>query len=333
MEVQTYPYFLIFVLNLSQGFALICTMQNFLQIQPEIADALASGKAVVALESTIIAHGMPFPQNIEMAKKVEGIVQANGAIPATIACLGGKICVGLNDAQLEELATSPNVMKLSRRDLPYAISHKIAGATTVAATMIGAEMAGIKFFATGGIGGVHRGSELTGDVSADLQELSRTSVAVISAGAKAILDIPKTLEYLETMGVPVIGFQSKYFGAFYSRSSGIELELEMHTPKDVASFLIAKWTMGLDGGALISNPIPNDFEIPHSEIEPAIHAAVLEADQNGIVGKKLTPFLLARIKEITEGRSLNANLELVYNNAKVAAMISSEYSRLISSEL
>jgi pseudouridine-5'-phosphate glycosidase len=331
--VQTYPDFVIIVLNLSQGFALICTMQNFLQIQPEVADALASGRAVVALESTIIAHGMPFPQNIEMAKKVEGIVRENGAVPATIACLGGKVCVGLSADQLHELATSQNVMKLSRRDMPYAISHKVAGATTVAATMIGAEMAGIKFFATGGIGGVHRGSELTGDISADLQELSRTSVAVISAGAKAILDIPKTLEYLETMGVPVIGFQSKYFGAFYSRSSGIELELDMHTPKDVAAFLNAKWTMGLDGGALISNPIPVEFEIPNSEIEPTILAAVLEAERNGIGGKKLTPFLLARIKEITEGRSLNANLELVYNNAKVAAMISSEYSRLISSEL
>jgi pseudouridine-5'-phosphate glycosidase len=297
-------------------------MHSFLSIHEEVAEALNSGKPVVALESTIIAHGMPYPQNVETALKVENEIRENGAIPATIACINGKIQVGLSSSQLEELATSKNVLKLSRRDLPIAISQKIFGATTVAATMIGAEMAGIRVFATGGIGGVHRGVEMTGDISADLQELGMTSVAVVSAGAKAILDIPRTLEYLETMGVPVLGFQSDFFGAFYSRSSGIPVEMRMDTPKEIADFLNAKWNLGLKGGVLISNPIPEEYEIPFSEIEPHILDAVGEAKALDINGKRLTPFLLGKIKEITAGRSLETNIQLVLNNAKVAAQIS-----------
>jgi pseudouridine-5'-phosphate glycosidase len=297
-------------------------MHSFLSIHEEVAEALNSGKPVVALESTIIAHGMPYPQNVETALKVENVIRENGAIPATIACINGKIQVGLSSSQLEELATSKNVLKLSRRDLPIAISQKRIGATTVAATMIGAEMAGIRVFATGGIGGVHRGVEMTGDISADLQELGMTSVAVVSAGAKAILDIPRTLEYLETMGVPVLGFQSDFFGAFYSRSSGIPVEMRMDTPKEIADFLNAKWNLGLKGGVLISNPIPEEYEIPFSEIEPHILEAVGEAKALDINGKRLTPFLLGKIKEITAGRSLETNIQLVLNNAKVAAQIS-----------
>lgn len=298
-------------------------MHSFLSIHDEVAEALYSKKPVVALESTIIAHGMPYPQNVETALKVEQVIRENGAIPATIACLNGKIQVGLSSAQLEELATSKNVLKLSRRDLPIAISQKRIGATTVAATMIGAEMAGIKIFATGGIGGVHRGVEQTGDVSADLQELGMTSVAVVSAGAKAILDIPRTLEYLETMGVPVLGFQSDFFGAFYSRSSGIPVEMRMDTPQEIADFLNAKWNLGLKGGVLISNPIPEEYEIPHEAIEPVIKMAVAYAEKQGINGKRLTPFLLGKIKEVTEGKSLDANISLVLSNAALAARVSS----------
>jgi pseudouridine-5'-phosphate glycosidase len=298
-------------------------MHSFLSIHEEVAEALLSKKPVVALESTIIAHGMPYPQNVETALHVEKVIRENGAIPATIACINGKIQVGLSSSQLEELATSKNVLKLSRRDLPIAISQKRIGATTVAATMIGAEMAGIKIFATGGIGGVHRGVELTGDVSADLQELGMTSVAVVSAGAKAILDIPRTLEYLETMGVPVLGFQSDFFGAFYSRSSGIPVEMRMDTPQEIADFLNAKWNLGLKGGVLISNPIPEEYEIPSSEIEPVILEAVAEANALDINGKRLTPFLLGKIKDVTAGRSLETNIQLVLNNARVAAQIAS----------
>ena len=298
-------------------------MHSFLSIHEEVAEALSSKRPVVALESTIIAHGMPYPQNVETALQVEKVIRENGAIPATIACINGKIQVGLSSSQLEELATSKNVLKLSRRDLPIAISQKRIGATTVAATMIGAEMAGIKIFATGGIGGVHRGVELTGDVSADLQELGMTSVAVVSAGAKAILDIPRTLEYLETMGVPVLGFQSDFFGAFYSRSSGIPIEMRMDTTQEIADFLNAKWNMGLKGGVLISNPIPEEYEIPSSEIEPVILEAVAAAKALDINGKRLTPFLLGKIKDVTSGRSLETNIQLVLNNARVAAQIAS----------
>jgi pseudouridine-5'-phosphate glycosidase len=298
-------------------------MHSFLSIHEEVAEALSSKRPLVALESTIIAHGMPYPQNVETALQVEKVIRENGAIPATIACINGKIQVGLSSSQLEELATSKNVLKLSRRDLPIAISQKRIGATTVAATMIGAEMAGIKIFATGGIGGVHRGVELTGDVSADLQELGMTSVAVVSAGAKAILDIPRTLEYLETMGVPVLGFQSDFFGAFYSRSSGIPVEMRMDTPQEIADFLNAKWNLGLKGGVLISNPIPEEYEIPSSEIEPVILEAVAAAKALDINGKRLTPFLLGKIKDVTAGRSLETNIQLVLNNARVAAQIAS----------
>ncbi len=298
-------------------------MHSFLSIHEEVAEALYSKKPVVALESTIIAHGMPYPQNVETALQVEKVIRENGAIPATIACINGKIQVGLSPSQLEELATSKNVLKLSRRDLPIAISQNRIGATTVAATMIGAEMAGIRVFATGGIGGVHRGVEMTGDISADLQELGMTSVAVVSAGAKAILDIPRTLEYLETMGVPVLGFQSDFFGAFYSRSSSIPVEMRMDTPQEIADFLNAKWNLGLKGGVLISNPIPEEFEIPSSVIEPVILEAVALANALDINGKRLTPFLLGKIKDVTSGRSLETNIQLVLNNAKVAAQIAS----------
>ncbi|MFZ4785526.1 MAG: pseudouridine-5'-phosphate glycosidase [Flavobacteriales bacterium] len=296
-------------------------MSSILQFNEEVREAIATGKAIVALESTIIAHGMPFPQNVETALKVEQTIRENGAVPATIACIEGKICVGLNEQQLHLIASSDDVLKLSRRDLPLALSQKKLGATTVAATMIGAEMAGIRLFATGGIGGVHRGVELSGDVSADLNELGQTSVAVVSAGAKAILDIPRTLEYLETWGVPVIGFQSDFFGAFYSRSSGIPVEMRMDSEKDIASFLNAKWNAGMNGGVLISNPIPEAYEIPHETIEPVIKEAVAEAERQAISGKRLTPFLLGKIKEVTQGKSLESNIALVLNNAALAARI------------
>lgn len=296
-------------------------MIDYLKIHPEVEYALQRGMAVVALESTIVAHGMPYPDNIQMAKEVGAIIRSEGAIPATIACFDGYIHVGLTDEQLERLGTEKDVMKVSRRDLAYALSMKKTAATTVASTMIAAEMAGIKLFVTGGIGGVHREWARTMDISADLIELSKTNVAVISAGAKAILDIPATLEFLETLGVPVISFKEQFFGAFYSKSSGIALEMVCQTPKEIAQFLHTKWNMGLRGGVLVSNPILEKYELPIEVIEPVILNAISSATENGIQGKALTPYLLATIKKHTEGESLSANIELVKNNAQLGARV------------
>ncbi len=296
-------------------------MKEALVFSPEVKKALSENAPIVALESTIISHGMPYPQNIEVAREVEATVRNNGATPATIAILEGSIHVGLNDEELEVFAQSKDVMKCSRRDLPFVVSKQMNGATTVAATMIIAEMAGIKIFATGGIGGVHRNAENTWDVSADLIELSQTNVAVVSAGAKAILDLPKTLEYLETFGVPVIGFNTEEFPAFYTRSSGLKLSLQLDSAEEMASFLQSKWNMNMKGGAIIANPIPREFELNQNEIEAAIQQAVSEADSKGISGKEITPFLLKRLNDVTKGESQKANKSLVLNNAKVAAQI------------
>lgn len=296
-------------------------MKDALVFSSEVKKALSENAPIVALESTIISHGMPYPQNLEVAMEVESTVRNNGATPATIAILDGRLHVGLSAEELESFAQKKDVMKCSRRDLPFVVSKKIHGATTVAATMIIAEMAGIKIFATGGIGGVHRNAENTWDVSADLIELSQTNVAVVSAGAKAILDLPKTLEYLETFGVPVIGFNTEEFPAFYTRSSGLKLSLQLNSAKEMASFLQAKWNMNLKGGAIIANPIPKEFELNQNEIEEAIQRAVSEANSKGISGKEITPFLLKRLNEVTKGESQKANKALVLNNAKVAAEI------------
>ena len=298
-------------------------MKFDLQFSSEVESALQNGKAVVALESTIIAHGMPYPQNLESAKKVEQIIRENGAIPATIAVLAGRPCVGLEPEQLEFLATDADIMKLSRRDLAYAMSKGKSGATTVAATMILAEKAGIKVFVTGGIGGVHRGVSATWDISADITELAQTNVAVVSAGAKAILDIPKTLEALETFGVPVIGYGVEEFPAFYTRSSDSQVDFRMDTPKEIADFLKTKWGFKLGGGVLVANPISKQHDLGKNVVEEAVVNAIREAHDQKVRGKKLTPFLLNEIKKITRGSSLESNIELVLSNAKLGAEIAS----------
>ena len=288
----------------------------------EVQDALALGKPVVALESTIISHGMPFPQNVDTARQLEHAVRENGATPATIALIEGRIKVGLNEQQLGLLGKEgKRFLKTSRRDLPFIISQRKNGATTVAATMIIAQLAGIKVFATGGIGGVHRGAEITMDISADLQELARTSVLVVSAGAKAILDLPLTLEYLETMGVPVIGYQTDEFPAFYTRSSGLNVDFRLDSPKAVANFAQIKWDMGLAGGILVANPIPETAELKHRYLQGAIDQALAEATEKGVKGKDISPFLLGRIVQLTSGSSLEANIELALSNARLAASI------------
>lgn len=302
---------------------------NLLDLLPDVGDALQEGRAVVALESTIICHGMPYPQNVETALEVEKIVRANGATPATIAILKGRLKVGLTENEIDYLGQEgQRVAKASRRDLPMAVSQQCDAATTVASTMIIANMAGIRIFATGGIGGVHRGGELTMDVSADLEELARTNVAVVCAGVKSILDIGRTLEYLETKGVPVVGYQSDTLPAFYTRSSGFPVDYTMHNPADIARALQAKWDMGIDGGMVIANPIPQEHALDPEEIDAVIAAALAEMSTAGITGKQTTPFLLSRVAEVTEGRSLAANIQLVYNNAKLAAQIASEFSHL-----
>jgi pseudouridine-5'-phosphate glycosidase len=294
---------------------------NEFSISEEVHAALNEHRPVVALESTIISHGMPYPDNLSVAREVEDAVRTVGAVPATIAILNGKICIGLQPSALERFAQATNVMKCSRRDLPFAITQGINGATTVAATMILAEMAGIEVFATGGIGGVHRGAETSWDVSADLTEFAKTNVTVVSAGAKAILDLPKTLEYLETAGVPVIGYQTAEFPAFYSRSSGIPLTLALNTTSDIAAFIHEKRRMNLVGGTIIANPIPAQYEITREKIEPAIEQAIDAAMLAGVGGKELTPFLLKQMNQITAGQSQIANKQLVLNNARVAAQI------------
>ncbi len=298
-------------------------MKSYLNIHDEVRQAMREGRPVVALESTILAHGMPFPENVMMAKEVGRIIREGGAVPATVACLDGKICVGLADSQLEALANTPGVMKVSRRELPFALAQKKVAATTVSATMIGAHMAGIKVFVTGGIGGVHRGWSDSLDISTDLIELSQTPVAVVSAGAKAILDIPATLELLETLGVPVISYRSPFFGAFYSSESSERVEMRLDSASEIATFLDIKWKLGLKGGALISNPIPKNYEVPNDLIESVIEDAIEKSHFNKIKGKQLTPFLLSEIKNVTAGRSLEANIQLVRNNARLGAEIAS----------
>jgi pseudouridine-5'-phosphate glycosidase len=298
---------------------------EYLNIHPEVAEALAARKPLVALESTIIAHGMPYPQNVETALEVEEIVRKNGAIPATIAVLDGKLCAGLNREQLEMLGNSGGVWKVSLRDLPYVVSKHIAGATTVAATMRIAAMAGIRIFVTGGIGGVHRGAETSMDVSADLTEMAQTSVAVVSAGVKSILDIGLTLEYLETGGVPVVTFGQDEFPAFYSRNSGFASPLRLDSAAAIASMLKAKWEMGLSGSVLIANPIPASMEIPYAQMEITIKEALEQAEKLNIRGKNLTPFLLKTIAGNTEGESLASNIALVKSNAALGAAIAVSY--------
>jgi pseudouridine-5'-phosphate glycosidase len=296
-------------------------MELELILSDEVRTALVLGHPVVALESTIISHGMPYPGNLEVALEVENTVREHGAVPATIAILSGQIHVGLSISDLEMFAQAEGVMKCSRRDLPFAMARNLNGATTVAATMIIAHLAGIRIFATGGIGGVHRGAENTFDISADLTEFAKTPVAVVSAGAKAILDLPKTLEYLETQGVAVIGYQTSEMPAFYSRSCGLPLPLSMETPDEIAAYLNAQKLLGLNHGTVVANPIPEAYEIPSEEIEQAILQAIAEATQQKIAGKELTPFLLKRLNIITSGRSQKANRALVLNNAALAARI------------
>ncbi len=296
-------------------------MQQFLLFSPEVAAARAAGVPVVALESTIISHGMPYPQNVTMAREVEQIIRDAGAVPATIAIIGGKICIGLSPEQLELLGTSPDAMKVSRRDLPYVVAQGSLGATTVAATMICAQLAGISVFVTGGIGGVHRGAETSFDISADLQELARTSVAVVCAGVKSILDIGLTLEYLETHGVPVIGVGQKGFPAFFTRESGFDADFQCDTALEQAAFIHTKWALGLRGGVVVSNAVPAQHAMDKDEIDRITEQALAEAQQRGVTGKAVTPFLLGRIKELTEGRSLATNIALVKHNALVGARL------------
>lgn len=300
----------------------------YLDIKEEVKHALEQNLPVVALESTIISHGMPYPQNVEMAKKCEEIIRENGAIPATIAIINGRIKIGLTDEDLNLLATSKNVAKVSRRDLAKVISTKQIGATTVASTMICANMAGIKFFVTGGIGGVHRGYEETLDVSADLDELGRTNVNVICAGAKSILDLPRTLEYLETKGVPVVGYQTDYLPQFFTRESEYKLNLRLDTPTEIAEMIKTKDELELSGGVLITNPIPEEASMDKKYIDGLIDKAINEANEKHIIGKDVTPFLLAKIVEESGGKSLEANIALVYNNAKVGAQITKAYYSL-----
>ena len=297
-------------------------MNQYLDINPDVAAAIAAGKPVVALESTIISHGMPWPQNAETAKKVEQIIRDNGAVPATIAIIDGRLKAGLSNDEIDTLAKAGlSVTKCSRRDLPFVVAQKQHGATTVAATMIIAAMAGIKVFATGGIGGVHRGAQQTFDISADLQELSKTDVAVVCAGAKSILDLALTREYLETQGVPVLGFKTDTLPAFYTRESDQTVDYNMQSASDIAEFIKAKWEMQLHGGAIIANPIPEEFAMDKTAIDAAINQALAEMEEQGVAGKESTPFLLARVAELTGGDSLASNIQLVYNNARLAAEI------------
>lgn len=303
-------------------------LEKYVVINPEVADALSAGKPVVALESTIISHGMPYPKNVETALAAEQVVRDNGAIPATIAIIKGKLKVGLTLEEIEYLGKTEGVIKTSRRDIPFIIAKKLDGATTVASTMIIADLAGIRVFATGGIGGVHRGAPESFDISADLQELAHTNVAVVCAGAKSILDIGLTLEYLETQGVPVIGYGTDELPAFYTSRSGYAVDYRVDSPEETAEALKAKWDLGLEGGVVIANPIPAEYEMDPEVINGAIAAAVKESEDKGIKGKESTPFLLAKVKELTGGASLDSNIQLVYNNVKVGAQIAVALSKL-----
>jgi pseudouridine-5'-phosphate glycosidase len=302
---------------------------KYLDISPEVKIAIDKNMPVVALESAIISHGMPYPENSTTALEVERIIRENGAIPATIAILNGKLKVGLSEEEINFLGkTGLDAIKTSRRDLPFIISKKLTGSTTVASTMIIASFAGIKVFATGGIGGAHMGAETTFDISADLQELAKTNVAVICAGAKSILNIGLTLEYLETHGVPVVGYQTDELPAFYTRKSGFKVDYRVDTPKEIAQALKAKWELGLNGGVVIANPIPEEHSMDYDIISKVIKESLIEAEKNGIRGKESTPFLLTKIEELTEGKSLESNIQLIYNNAKLAAKISKEFSEI-----
>lgn len=301
-------------------------LEKYLEINPEVKRALDEGKAVVALESTIISHGMPYPRNVETALNVEKIVKENGAVPATIAILKGKLKVGLTHEEIEYLGKCKQVIKTSKRDIPFIVAKEADGATTVASTMIIAALAGIKVFATGGIGGVHRGAQETFDISADLEELSQTDVAVVCAGAKSILDIGLTLEYLETKGVPVIGFRTNELPAFYTRKSGFGVDYRVDSTEELAKALKAKWDLGLQGGVVVANPIPEQYAMSYDTITNAIENALKELDLKGIKGKESTPFLLSKVKEITGGASLESNIQLVYNNAKVGAQLAVDLS-------
>jgi pseudouridine-5'-phosphate glycosidase len=312
-------------------------MNALLDIHPEVAEALHHGRPVVALESTIISHGMPWPQNLETALRAEAAVRENGAVPATVAVIGGRLQAGLAHADIEALARQgPAVPKASRRDLPFLLAEGVGpemGATTVAATMIIAALAGIRIFATGGIGGVHRGAETSFDISADLQELARTSVAVVCAGAKAILDLKLTLEYLETRGVPVIGFGTDELPAFYSRASGLKVNRRLDTAEQMARVLQAKWQAGMAGGVLITNPIAPEHEIPQARVAGFIAQALHDAQAQGVTGAAVTPFLLARVTELSGGASLAANIELVLANARLGAGVASELSALSADDV
>ena len=300
-------------------------MNKYLDLSPEVAEALQNGKPVVALESTIISHGMPYPQNVETALRVEQTIRDEGAVPATIAVIGGRLKAGLTPLEIEYLGKKGTaVTKTSRRDLPVLVARGQDGATTVATTMIVAALAGIRVFATGGVGGVHRGAEITMDISADLEELARTPVMVICAGAKSILDLGLTLEYLETKGVPVIGYGTEELPAFYTRKSGFKVDYRLDTPEEVAKAFIAKQEMGLGGGMLVTNPIPEEYSMDADRINAAIDEAVADAKRLGIHGKGTTPYLLARIKDLTGGDSLASNIQLVLNNARLAARVAKE---------
>jgi len=298
--------------------------KRFFDFKEEVKEALEESRPVVALESTIIAHGMPYPENLEVAREVENIIREYGVVPATIAMIKGKIKIGLTKGELEFMATSKDVLKVSRRDLAVIAAKGLNGATTVAATMIIAERAGIKIFATGGIGGVHRGAEKTFDISADLQELARTPVAVVCSGAKAILDLPLTKEYLETMGVPIVGFRTDEFPAFYCRESGLKVDYVVNDEKEAAGIIRAMQDLGLGGGMIIANPVPEEYALSMEYMNEMIEEAVKVAEKDGVKGKKLTPYLLNKIKELTGGKSLKANIELVKNNARVGAKIARE---------
>lgn len=302
--------------------------KDYLSVTPEIQEALAQGKPVVALESTILSHGMPYPENVEFAHKVEEVVRGEGAIPATLAIMDGKLKVGLNEDELIIMCKAENVAKASRRDVAVYLATKQTAATTVATTMLIAELAGIRVFATGGIGGVHRGAQETMDISADLQEFANTGVCVVSAGCKSILDIGLTLEYLETFGVPVLGYKTNEFPAFFSETSGFGVDYKVNDASDVARIIKTKWDLGLKGGALVCNPIPHEYSMDHKVIDVAIDKALEMAKEKGIRGKATTPFLLATIKDLTGGESFASNLQLAYNNAKVASQIAVEYTKL-----
>ncbi len=297
---------------------------TFFKIHPTIQEALENNMPVVALESTIISHGMPYPKNVETALSVENIIRDNGAMPATIAIINGKCCVGLSADEIETFGKEKDVWKVSLRDMPYVVSKKLFGATTVAATMRIAAMAGIKIFVTGGIGGVHRGAETTMDISADLTEMAQTSVAVVSAGIKSILDIGLTLEYLETLGIPVVTYQQEIFPSFYSNESNFKTPLQLDSAKEIATMLNTKWTLGLNGSVLIANPIPKEVEMPATQVEQHIQEALAAAEANNIKGKEVTPFILQYIAKHTGGESLEANIALIKHNAKLGAEIAKE---------